>query len=297
MRFFLQCLFYYCVTAAVTLVNAKDDSFFTNVGLRDSVSGYAYCRDPNHWFQIDAELFLSEGQDRDVFLSIPREFTGLPTEPFELMHKSQVIGKVMISDDHLVQISFPIPPKENITGNLRFMAKLDPDAVESIEAPRIINYNFYSSQGEHFKEPIRFEPRSLGAVHVDGGMFLHNNTAWFVVDIPVEQLNEPVYVSSDPGAGSPVNQHQIIQGTARCELVTSVDSFHRPRITEPIEPLEDYTSESSVLMKFDHNLDGYYVRILYYTRPRILEFDRPIRAQTAFYKRTVKGLTKYAIYS
>ncbi|GAV55860.1 hypothetical protein ZYGR_0AZ00310 [Zygosaccharomyces rouxii] len=294
---FLQCLFYYCLAAVITSVNAKDNSFFTNVNLRDSVSGYAYCQDPDHWFIVEAQLFVSEGQDSDMFLSIPKEFTGLPTEPFELMHKSQAVGEVMISDDHLVQVSFPIPPKNNVTANLRFMAQLDTDVARSMEAPKIVNYNFYSSQGEHFKRLMRYEPRSLREVFVDRGMFWHNRTAWFVVNVPVEQLDEPIYVFSDPGAGSHINEHQIIQDMTRCELVTSVDSFHRPRVSEPIEPQEDYTSESSILMRFDHNLEGYYVRIWYYTKPRIVDSTDPVSVQTTFYKRAVKGLGKYAIYS
>lgn len=293
----LQCLFYYCIMVVVPAANAKDSSFFTNVDVRDSVSGYTYSQDPNNWLLVEVRMFLSEGQDSDMFLSIPKAFTELPAETFELMHRSQAVGKVMISDEHLIQISFTNPPRDNITTHFQFLTKLNSDAVESINVPKIIEYKFYSSQGEHFKRPIRYEPKPLGKVFVDSGMFWHNETAWFVVDIPMKQLFEPVYVFSDPGAGSHINQHRIIRDMTRCELVTSVDSFHRPKISEPIEPLEDYTSDSSILMKFDHDLEGYYVRISYYTKPRIVKSTNPIRVQTSFYKKAVKGLSKYAIYS
>lgn len=290
-------LVFCCVTIAtiIPLASAGDDSFFTSVVVRDAESKSGRSQSPTHWFQIEAEMFLIKGQDKDVFLSIPKDFTGLPTGPFELKHKSRAVGKVMVSEEHVLQVSLPVPPRDNMTASFQLKAKLKPDAAESIEAPQVVSYDFYSSQGENFKQLIRFEPRSLDEMIVDGGVF-RNKTAWFVVDVPVEQLDEPVYIFSDPGEGSHESQHEIIKDMTRCELVTAVDSFHRPKVTEPITPTEDHISDSSMFMKFKHDLQGYYVRIWYYNKPKILETSKAIRVQTGIYKRAPKGLHKIAMY-
>lgn len=253
-QFLIGCL------SAVRLVVAIDNSFFTSVDIRDVTTGYRHILDPEHWFMIEAELFVCAGQDKDVFLSIPEDFTSIAETPFNLLHKSQAVGRV-VAQDNIVKVSFPNPPSKNITASFKIVAKLSKDALVSIGEPQVVEYVFYSSQGESFKEWLNYVGKSMDEVTVNSGHYEHNRTTWYTVDVPITQLDEPVIIFSEPRTDAYTKIHT---DKTRCELVTSVDAFNEATEWVPVGPLEDLSSENAIDMTFDKNLDGFYLRIVYF---------------------------------
>ncbi|AQZ17286.1 EGT2 (YNL327W) [Zygosaccharomyces parabailii] len=274
--------------SAITALAASDRSFFTSVELRDTVSGYDICTDPKHWFMIEAEMFISEGQSEAISLTIPEDFTSLPETPFHLLHKSVEVGQV-INHENMLTVSFPTPPKENITATFNLLAKLSPDALKRLSKPLDIEYAFETSQNDRFKQLMHFQAKNLTQITVNGGMYVHNKTAWFTVDIPVEQLNQSIFITSESKAGSP--KYMIDTTLTRCEMVYAVDAFHEPTVWTSFAPIEDKSSSASINMRFDKTPggEGKYLRITYFTLPLV---HRTVGSQVSFSKKRAAGILK-----
>lgn len=274
--------------SAITALAASDRSFFTSVELRDTVSGYDICTDPKHWFMIEAEMFISEGQSESISLTIPEDFTSLPETPFHLLHKSVDVGQV-INHENMLIVSFPTPPKENITATFNFLAKLSSDALKRLSKPLDIEYDFETSQNDRFKQLMHFQAKNLTQVTVNGGMYAHNKTAWFTVDIPVDQLDQSVFITSESKTGSP--KYMIDTTLTRCEMIYAVDAFHEPTVWTPFAPIEDKSSSASINMRFDKTPEGKgkYLRITYFTLPLV---HRTVGSQVTFSKKRAAGILK-----
>lgn len=133
------------------LAVALDNSFFTRLELRDAITGHHYTSDPTRWFKIDAELFICAGQDKEIYLSIPDDFTSIAQTPFNLLHKSRTVGKA-VAQDNVIRISFPSPPSQNITATFSLVTRLSDEALQSLTEPQAVEYVFHSSQGETFRQ-------------------------------------------------------------------------------------------------------------------------------------------------
>ncbi|CDH15582.1 uncharacterized protein ZBAI_07369 [Zygosaccharomyces bailii ISA1307] len=274
--------------SAITALAASDRSFFTSVELRDTVSGHDICTDPKHWFMIEAEMFISEGQSESISLTIPEDFTSLPETPFRLLHKSVEVGQV-INHENMLTVSFPTPPKENITATFNFLAKLSSEALTRVRKPLDKQYAFETSQNDRFKQLMHFQAKNLTQITVNGGMYDHNKTAWFTVDIPVDQLDQSVFITSESKAGSP--KYTIDTTLTKCEMVYAVDAFHEPTVWTPFAPIEDKSSSTSINMRFDKTPEGEgkYLRITYFTLPLV---HRTVGSQVSFSKKRATGILK-----
>lgn len=253
-------------SAVLALASATDRSFFTSVELRDALSGNGYSFDPKHWFLMEAEMFISEGQTEELSLQVPDEFVALPKTSFSLLHRCQEIGKV-VNNDNVMTVSFPETPSRNTTATFNFLSKLSEKALEELKSPHDVEYTFKTSKGESFKQVMHYEPKSLDKVTANGGIYMNNKTAWFTVDVPVDQLDRPVYITSEPKMGA--SQYNIDTTMTKCELVKKVDDFNEPLESVPFSPLDDKSSVRAINMKFDSNgtMGGKYVRITYFTLP------------------------------
>ncbi|GCF01494.1 hypothetical protein ZYGM_001909, partial [Zygosaccharomyces mellis] len=275
-----------CFSAALALSSASDRSFFTSVELRDALSGNSYSFDPKHWFLMEAEMFISEGQTEELSLQVPNEFVALPETPFSLLHHSEEVGKV-VNNNNVMTVSFPEPPANNATATFNFLSKLSEDAIEELQSPRDVEYTFTTSKGDSFQQVMHYEPKSLDKVTANGGIYGNNKTAWFTVDVPVDQLDRPVYITSESKMGA--SEYNIDTSKTKCELVKKVDDFNEPLESVPFSPEDDTSSVNSINMKFNNTgtEGGVYVRITYYTLPL---YHGSVGNQVSFHKGSLSSI-------
>lgn len=249
----------------VTAASLSDsNAFFLDVQIADSFTGTDNCTDLNHWFLIEAEIYIPSGSSNDVYLTVPGDFDSLPNSTFQLEYNSNSIGSISNNGSNILAVSFAETPMGNTTATFNFLAKLSATAKQAITEPTTVNYIFDVSTGAAFVSSLNFVAKSLSTITANGGIYTENSTAWFTADLPISLLSEPVYLISEPLAPS---VYSFGINSTTYEIVLTVDAFNQPIKSVPFTALTDESDSSSIKVLFDTNIDGgKYVRINYFSQ-------------------------------
>lgn len=248
----------------IVFATANSQSFFLDVQLSDAYTDSTNCTDPNHWFLVEADVFVPQGPNRDIYLTVPEEFTSIPKDSFSLKANSKTIGSVTSRSNRL-RISYSGPQSKNMTASLNFLVQLSDDAKKQIKSPGSRNYTFEVSTGSTFTRSINYVAKDLTSLTSNGGIYAENNTAWFTADIPLSMLNRPVSFTS---SGSNNATYQFDTTRTSLEIIVAVDAFNRPLRSFPFTAVKDTSDSSQIHLLVDSKFDGgKYLRVKYYTKP------------------------------
>lgn len=258
----------FALTVVVRLVTAASlsdsNAFFLDVQISDSFTSTDNCTDLNHWFLIEAEIYIPSGSSNDVYLTVPEDFESIPNGTFQLEYNSNSIGSISNNGSNILAVSFGETPMGNTTTTFNFLAKLSATAKQAITEPTTVNYIFDVSTGPAFVSSLNFVAKSLSTITANGGIYTENSTAWFTADLPISLLSEPVYLISEPLAPS---VYSFGINSTTYEIVLTVDAFNQPIKSIPFTALTDESDSSSIKVLFDTNIDGgKYVRINYFSQ-------------------------------
>lgn len=251
-------------TGAVSAAE-ESQSFFIDVQLSDAFTGSTNCTDVNHWFLIEADIFVPKGVNKDIYLTVPQDFTSLPNDSFPLKAGADTIGLVAIDRSNTLRLSYNSSLPRNTTASLSFLAQLTGDAKKEIKSPGAKNYTFEVSTGSSFNRTINYVAKDVMALTSNGGIYSENNTAWFTADVPLSMLNRATIFTSQA-----TNNSSYTFDTSRTtvEIVVAVDNFNQPLTSFPFTAFKDQSDNSRIQLKINSKIDGgKYLRVKYYSRP------------------------------
>lgn len=259
------CIVLTVVIRLVTATSLSDNNaFFLNVQVSDSLTNSNNCTDLDHWFLIEAEIYIPKGSSNDVYLTVPEDFDSLPNNTFSLEYNSNIIGSISNNGSNILAVSFVETAMGNVTTSFNFLAKLSETVKQNITEPTTVNYLFDVSTGPAFVSSLNFVAKSLSTISANGGIYAENSTAWFTADLPISLLSQSVYLTSEPLAFSAYN---FDTNLTTYEIVLTVDAFNQPIKSVPFSALTDESDSSTIKVLFDTTIDGgKYVRINYFTQ-------------------------------
>ncbi|QLL33121.1 hypothetical protein HG536_0E00310 [Torulaspora globosa] len=240
-------------------------SFFIDVQLSDAFTGSTNCTDVNHWFLVEADIFVPRGANEDIYLTVPQDFTSLPNDSFPLKSGSRTIGLVASDHSNTLRISYNNSLPRNTTASLSFLAQLSGDAKKKIKSPGSENYSFEVSTGSSFNRTINYVAKDLTALTSNGGIYAENNTAWFTADVPLSMLNRATIFSSQ---GTSNSSYAFDTSLTTVEVVVAVNEFNQPQRSFPFTAFKDQSDSSRIQLRINTKIDGgKYLRVNYYSKP------------------------------
>lgn len=250
-------------TSTSTAATSTSTAFFSNVQLLDAYTGSRTSTDKNHWFAIEAEVYVSAGYSDDIYLTVPAEFGTFPESPFELLDGADVIGRVSYNSSNVFTVSFKDDAAKDRTGTFTLLTKLTSDGLEKIPSPRTINYVFDVSTGSSFTQPIAYVAKDISSVTKNAGVS-ENGKAWFTVDIPTSGHPSSFNFAS---IASGSNDYNFDTSLTSFKIVTEVDSFNQPEKSTDLTAFTDDSDESAIELSFHSTISGRvkYIRIQYQT--------------------------------
>ncbi|CCD25911.2 Egt2p NDAI_0G01350 [Naumovozyma dairenensis CBS 421] len=254
-------------TNTTTIIPSSPKPFFSDIQLKDAYSMTTNCTDPNHWFLVQAELFVPQGSKNDIYMTLPEQFGSFPTESFNLLHNSDKIGSVMGNSSNIFTISFDQDKTNdnNLTATFNFLTRLSAEYQLEISNPQSISFSFQSSNGEPQNKTINFIPSEISTINTNGGIDTVNKTAWFTIDIPIETFLQPVYFIAQP-SNIENNSFQYNTALTTIEIVSTVGSFNQPITSVPFSAFKDQSVGSQIKIFFNTKINGgKYLRIKYFT--------------------------------
>ncbi|QLG73671.1 hypothetical protein HG535_0F01820 [Zygotorulaspora mrakii] len=249
----------------VSAASGSNGAFFTSLEVFNTLSGDFNCTDPNQWFVINAGLYIPEGSNEPIYLSVPDSLGNLPNGSFPLKAKNDVIGAIENIGSNNFTLTFNDHIQQNTTTSFSVLTKLTAETQEKISKPQVLNLEFDVSSGDSFTSAINFIPKDVNQLSTNGGIYAENNTAWFIADLPLSALDQPSRFSSRPTIKS---SYKFNTSLTACEMILKVDDLNRPLKTVPFTALHDQSDSSQISIYINTNIDGgKYLRIKYFSEP------------------------------
>ncbi|CCF56294.1 hypothetical protein KAFR_0A08600 [Kazachstania africana CBS 2517] len=245
-------------SSSITTNNAT----FSSIKLVDSYTNDVNCSDPSHWFLIEAQVSVPQGNSSDIYMSVPDAFTSFPSESFDLLYNSAVVGTVYNNNSNIFTVSVNDNVEEAGIASFNFLAKLTSDAKELITSPKDITYEFNVSSGNVFDSTISYIAKDIESVSTNGGIFSENNTAWFTADVPLSMVAESFAFEAESNNGD----YEFNTELTTFEIVTAMDAFNNPTKFSTLTAVDDGSSSAKISCSISTQISGgQYIRITYYS--------------------------------
>ena len=267
--------FYNCLLFSTALLfNAMRvlaaSPYFSGVQVLDSYTGTSTCTNVDHWFLVKPEITIPANADAtDIEITVPLAFNTKTDGSFDLYYGSTTVGTVSSSagsNTFTVAFNSVVSTlEEEITVDFNLLAQFTESAMELISKPMTISYAFKASDSKTFTPSITFAAIDLTQITTDGGIYSGNNSAWFVVDIPVALLDGDVTIGAEV-----IGEYGLAYYTelTTFEIVTAVDEFNQPLSSVPFTAYKDVSTAAAIAIDINSNVSGgKYLRIAYYSGP------------------------------
>lgn len=254
----------YFISYFILLVVAKNETstHFTNISIIDSFTNGFNCTDANHQFLVSAEIYLTDGENGDIYFTIPDSFTNFSSIPSIIYDSSnnKLANVFQVGTSNTFGLEFASKIYSDAVVSFNFLTKLSNAAQELITSPQSITYNFNTTTGDNFDTTINFtEINSIG-ITTNGAVFSENGTAWFTTDIPVKLLNSAVTFQA-----SAVDFKFDLKKT-KVQVIGSVDALGNPLKLVPFTAYTDNSVVNEIKISIDTNISGgKFVRISYFS--------------------------------
>ena len=244
--------------------------YFSGVSVLDSYTGTSTCTNVDHWFLVRPEITIPANADTtSIEITVPLAFNTKTDGSFDLYYGSTTVGTVSSSaGSNTFTVAFNTyvtTLEEEITVDFNLLAQFTESAMELISKPMTISYAFKASDGTTFTPAITFAAIDLSQITTDGGIYSGNNSAWFVVDIPVSLLDGDVTIGAEV-----IGEYGLAYyaDMTTLEVVTSVDEFNQPLSSVPFTAYKDESTAAAIAIDINSNVSGgKYLRISYYSGP------------------------------
>ncbi|SMN19489.1 similar to Saccharomyces cerevisiae YNL327W EGT2 Glycosylphosphatidylinositol (GPI)-anchored cell wall endoglucanase required for proper cell separation after cytokinesis [Maudiozyma saulgeensis] len=260
--------------SALSTAIAASVPYFSDVQILDSYTETTDCTDLDHWFIIQPTITIpAQSETSEIQITIPLAFESYSSGSFDLLYGSTTIGTVNIVDgSNTFTVSFNsyVTSLQNeITTNFNVLAKFSDSAKELVNKPMSLSYAVNATDDKTFTPTINFVGTDLTSITTDGGVYDSNNTAWFVINIPISMLDGAVSINVAP-TGSNSFYYEYLETTF--EVVTAVDAFNNPLSSVPFTAVKDQSTTAALTFNITSNVSGgKYLRISYSTGPLIYD--------------------------
>ncbi|SCU84196.1 LADA_0D00386g1_1 [Lachancea dasiensis] len=240
-------------------------AFFSSVHLLDSYTGTTVSNDKEHWFVIEAELYISADFDGELHLTAPESFQGFPIDSFDLLDNTTTVGTVSWNSSNVLTIR-PDRSSTDHSAVFNVLTKLSSEIKESITGPAVKSFEFQQSPGGSVIETIDFIAQDLSESNtnalVDG-----DNRITYSVNIPFSEYPGALnFAATFSGAES----HSFDPSLTMVRVVVDVDEFNKPTKVVNVTAFQDFSDANSINLQLNSQISGgEYLQIIYATTSRI----------------------------
>ncbi|SCU82707.1 LAMI_0C00562g1_1 [Lachancea mirantina] len=213
-------------TSSTTLsqITPTSTGFLSSVQLIDAQTGTNTSDDKNHWFLIEAGVYLSANFSDELYLTVPPEFTNLPSGPFDLMDGSNVAGSVTYNSSNVFTIIPSVAGQNDRTATFNFLTKLSSSAADAITSPGNIDYTFDVSSGKPFVQTLNFAARSSTVSSTNAGV-TQDSRIWYSLEVPFSEYPGSLNFAA---TFSDADAFKFDPSMTNVQIVTAVDGFNNP---------------------------------------------------------------------
>lgn len=254
----------------ITLASATATPYFSDVKILDSYTQSTDCTDLNHWFIIQPKITIpAESSTDPIQITIPLAFGSYKAGSFDLMHGSTTIGTVNIVDgSNTFTVSFNTyvtTLRSAIDVEFNVLAKFSTTAKALVNKPMSLSYVVNATDEKNFQPTINFVGTDISTISTNGGFYDTNNTAWFVINVPISSLDGALTIQVKPTG---TNSFYYDPDFTNLQVVTAVDEFNNPTASVPFTAYKDGSTTASLLFNLTSNISGgKYLRIAYASGP------------------------------
>lgn len=254
----------------IALAAATATPYFSDVKILDSYTQSTDCTDLNHWFIIQPKITIpAESSTDSIQITIPLAFGSYNAGSFDLMYGSTTVGTVDVVDSsNTLTVSFNTyvtTLKSEIDVEFNILAKFSATAKELVNKPMSLSYVVNATDDKNFQPTINFIGTDLSTITTNGGFYSTNNTAWFVINVPISSLDGALTIGVKPTG---TNSFYYDSDFTNLQVVTAVDEFNNPTASVPFTAYTDESTTASLLFNLTSNISGgKYLRIAYASGP------------------------------
>ncbi|KAG0672237.1 hypothetical protein C6P45_003712 [Maudiozyma exigua] len=244
--------------------------YFSDVKILDSYTQSTDVTNLDHWFIIQPKITIpAESSTDPIQITIPLAFGSYNSGSFDLMYGTTTVGTVNIIDgSNTLTVSFNTyvtTLQSEIDVEFNLLAKFSKSAKELVNKPMSLSYIVNATNDKTFQPTLNFIGTDLTTITTDGGVYGTNNTAWFVINVPISSLNGALTIQVNP-TGS--NSFYYDTDFTNLQVVTAVDEFNNPTASVPFTAYQDKSTAASLFFNLTSNISGgKYLRIAYASGP------------------------------
>ncbi|SCU81003.1 LAFA_0C02234g1_1 [Lachancea sp. 'fantastica'] len=249
--------------SASTVPKSSPTAFFSNVQFVDSYTGSNLCNDKEHWFLLEAEVYVSAGFKGELYLTAPQSLEGFPKESFDLVQNVTAVGTVARNASNVFTIRPDVSDTDR-SSTFNVLALLSSETKSSIDSPQTLDFDFEVSPGSTFTKSIEFIAQDLSKSQTNARVD-ENNRITYTMDIPFSEYPGALnFAASFSGKEA----FTFDTSLSYLEVVTAVDAFNQPTRGINLTAFEDNSDASAINLSLDSQISGgKFIRISYTTAP------------------------------
>ncbi|SCU84356.1 LAME_0C09164g1_1 [Lachancea meyersii CBS 8951] len=248
-------------TSVSSVPKTTPTAFFSTVSLVDSYTGTSSSTDKEHWFLLQAEIYVSAGFTGELYLAAPESLQGFPEESFDLVQDMTSVGTVSRNSSNIFTIR-PDTSNTDKSSTFNVLASLSSDLKSSITGPQTVDFEFDLSPGSKLVKTIDFIAQDLSKSQTNAQVDEQNRVT-YTLDIPFSEYPGALNFAA---SFSYSESFSFDTSLTSVQVVTAVDAFNQPTKGITLTAVEDNSDESSINLSLTSQISGgKFIRISYTT--------------------------------
>ncbi|SCU99032.1 LANO_0F00562g1_1 [Lachancea nothofagi CBS 11611] len=252
-------------TSVTAVPKTTPTAFFSTVHLIDSYTGTNVSNDKEHWFMVQAELYVSAEFDGELYLTAPQQLQNFPQGSFDLLQNEISVGSVSYNSSNV----FTIKPKlssEDRSATFNVLATLSDDFKNSISNPETFDFEFQTAPGS-IVEKISFVAQDLSASQTNARVDEHNKIT-YTVNIPLSEYPGAFNFAASFSASE---AYEFDTSLTMVQVVVDTDAFNQPTKAINLTAVRDTSDESSINLSLESRISGGKSILITYVTTSILD--------------------------
>ncbi|CEP64746.1 Egt2p LALA0_S13e02080g [Lachancea lanzarotensis] len=249
--------------SSATVPQPSPTAFFSSVHLVDSYTGSNISNDKEHWFLIEAEIYVSAGFDGELYLNAPQSLEGFANGSFDLVQNVTSVGSVTRNASNVFTIRPDVSDTDR-SSTFNVLAHLSAGTKSIIDSPQTVDFEFELSPGSKLIQPIDFIAQDLSKSQTNARVGTDNSIT-YTLDVPFSEYpGELNFAASFSGKDA----FTFDTSLTSVQVVTAVDAFNQPTKAINLTAVEDNSDASAINLSLESQISGgIFIRISYTTTP------------------------------